>query len=149
MADAFQQGSMGSTRVQIHNIRSSLPRPEIEMIYTVYRGKFWSFTTSEKSESKNIALKKMMVNQCRQQMLYKSWKLFGTTMLRPFLGSLFLQKLNLTLQDLRLVKNQNVFWFWDFKLCHFSRLWLRLMPLKLVSWLLWSSYLPFLLWSSH
>ncbi len=26
------------TRVQIHNIRSSLPRPEIEMIYTVYQG---------------------------------------------------------------------------------------------------------------
>ena len=27
------------TRVQIHNIRSSLPRPEIEMIYTVYQGR--------------------------------------------------------------------------------------------------------------
>ena len=25
--------------VKIHNIRSSLPEPEIEMIYTVYKGK--------------------------------------------------------------------------------------------------------------
>jgi hypothetical protein len=37
-ADAFHH-KFGSTRVQIHNIRSSLPRPEIEMIYTVYQGK--------------------------------------------------------------------------------------------------------------
>ena len=33
----LQQGPV--TRVQIHNIRSSLPRPEIEMIYTVYQGR--------------------------------------------------------------------------------------------------------------
>jgi hypothetical protein len=33
-----QQNKPSATRVQIHNIRSSLPRPEIEMIYTVYQG---------------------------------------------------------------------------------------------------------------
>ena len=33
-----QQDRPRTARVQIHNIRSSLPRPEIEMIYTVYQG---------------------------------------------------------------------------------------------------------------